>query len=363
MNINHLSLYNYRGYLKQDITFSPGVNLFIGLNGSGKTNLLEAIYFLSLAKSYKTDDVNLIKFNQDFARIQLDFFAKDKSQNIKIIITKNKKKIILNGHEIQRLSHYIGQINVVSFLPEDMQLIKGPPKHRRYFIDSMIGQMDKNYLIELSHYKKILKERNELIKKLSEQPKPDMTLLDIYTEQLAISAENMMVFRKQFVNQINQYLQSIHPYLSSQPQPFMYKYLPSIEGGVEKALKDQYRKDLFSRTTTSGPHRDDYQFLIENLDAKDLASQGEQRIMILALLLAITKIIHNKKSEPPILLLDDVFSELDGLRQNKLIHYLNESNLQTIITTTTTNHIEKKILDNSSIFNVKDHFIRRHKHE
>lgn len=363
MNINHLSLQNYRGYLKQDIAFGKGVNILIGQNGSGKTNLLEAIYFLSLAKSYKTDDVNLIKFNQDFSRIQIDFMAKEKRQNIQMIITKNKKKIILNGHEIQRLSHYIGQINVVSFLPEDMQLIKGPPKHRRYFIDAMIGQMDKNYLIELSRYKKILKERNELIKKLSEDSKPDMTLLDIYTEQLSQSASNMMAFRQQFVRSINDHLKTIHPYLSDQTQLFTFQYLPSITGAVEKTLKDQYRKDLFAKTTTSGPHRDDYSFLIEKLDAKDLASQGQQRVMILALLLSITKIIQATKKEPPIVLLDDVFSELDAIRQNKLINYLNQSHLQTIITTTTTDHIEKNILDNSNIYYVKDHFIRRHKHE
>lgn len=363
MNINRLALYNYRGYHKQEISLSQGVNLFIGHNGSGKTNLLEAIYFLSLAKSYKTDDVNLIKFNQDFSRIQTLFVSKNKSQEIKMIITKNKKKIMLNGHEIEKLSDYIGEMNVVSFLPEDMQLIKGPPRHRRYFMDSMIGQIDKNYLIELSQYKKTLKERNELIKKLSETKQPDMTLLDIYTEQLSQSAEKMMAFRHRFVSSINQHLNEIHPYLSDKNQAFKFQYLPSITENVEKTLKEQYRKDLFSRTTTSGPHRDDYQFTIDTVDAKDLASQGEQRVMILALLLSITEIIKKIKKEPPILLLDDVFSELDTVRQNKLIHFLNQSLLQSIITTTSTDHIEKKILDDARIFYVKDHFIRRHKHE
>jgi DNA replication and repair protein RecF len=363
MKIKKLSLRNYRGYQSQEIDFGEGVHLFIGQNGSGKTNLLEAIYFLSLAKSYKTDDENLIRFNQDFSRIDAHYDSKDKGQKIRIIITKNKKKIILNGHEIQRLSDYIGQFNVVSFLPEDMQLIKGPPRHRRYFIDSMIGQMDKNYLIELSQYKKILKERNETIKTLSEHPNPDMTLLDIYTEQLAESANNLMFFRKRFIDDLNHHIKTIHPYLSNQDNQFKFIYLPSIQSHVEKTLKEQYRKDLFSKTTTSGPHRDDYQFKINGSDAKDLASQGEQRIMILSLLLSITKIIYAVKKEQPILLLDDVFSELDALRQNKLIHFLNQSNLQTIITTTTTDHIENNILNDSNLYNVKNHFIRRHKHE
>jgi len=363
MKINHLSLYNYRGYHQQDIAFGKGVNLFIGHNGSGKTNLLEAIYFLSLAKSYKTDDAFLIKFNEDFARIQADFTASQKKQMLQMVITKNKKKIILNGQEIQRLSHYIGRVNVVSFLPEDMELIKGPPKKRRYMIDAMIGQMDRNYLIELSHYKKRLKERNELIKKLSADPKPDMTLLDIYTEQLAISAENLIAKRIQFVEQINDHLREIHPYLSNNGPLVTFTYLPTITSHVEETLKHQYQKDLFNKTTTSGPHRDDYQFIITNLDAKDLASQGEQRVIILSIFLAIAKIMTTAKQEPPIILLDDVFSELDGLRQNRLIHYLNQSDLQTIITTTSSNHIESNILDRSTIYSVKDHFIRRHKHE
>jgi len=363
MKINHLSLYNYRGYHKQDIAFSKGVNLFIGNNGSGKTNLLEAIYFLALAKSYKTEDANLIREGHDFARIQTSVASKEKQHHIKIVISKTKKKIILNGHEIHKLSDYIGQVNVISFLPEDMNLIKGPPRNRRYFIDSIIGQMDKNYLIELSNYKKQLKQRNELIKQLAEDKKPDMTLLDIYTEQLAESAEKILHFRQKFVHQINHYLKSIYPYLSDQNTLYSFDYLPSIDQDLEQTLKANYRKDLFSRTTTSGPHRDDYGFFMSDKDAKDMASQGEQRVMLLALLLAVTEIINQTKKQPPILLLDDVFSELDALRQNKLIQHLNQSNCQTIITTTTTNHIQQHILDDSRIFTVKNHYIRRNNHE
>ncbi|QWC00030.1 DNA replication/repair protein RecF [Mycoplasmatota bacterium] len=363
MKLNQLSLYNYRGYNKQDIAFGKGVNLFIGDNGSGKTNLLEAIYFLSLAKSYKTEDSNLIKFNQDFSRILTTVDLIDKSYDIKIILSKNKKKIILDGREIQKLSDYIGQVNVVSFLPEDMNLIKGPPKNRRYFIDSIIGQMDRNYLIELSNYKSFLKQRNDLIKKLSEDKNPDMTLLDIYTEQLAKAGEKIISYRNNFINKINLELKSIYPYLANNPYLFEFKYLPSIDSSLEGTLKENYRKDLFVRTTTSGPHRDDYGFLMDDIDAKDIASQGEQRIMILSSLLAVTEIIFHYKKQRPILLLDDVFSELDTTRQNKLIHFLNKSHLQTIITTTTTTNINQEILDDAKIFNVKNHFIRGNKHE
>jgi DNA replication and repair protein RecF len=363
MKINYLSLYNYRGYHKQDIAFGKGVNLLIGNNGSGKTNLLEAIYFLSLAKSYKTEDANLIKFNQDFARIQA-FIQKDKGQDeIKIIISKNKKKIILKGHEMNKLSDYIGHINVVSFLPEDMNLIKGPPRDRRYFIDSIIGQMDKNYLIELLTYKNHLKQRNELIKQLSEERNPDMTLLDIYTEQLALSADKIIQYRRQFIQEINHHLKRIYPFLANHKAVFNFQYLPTIEGQTEKTFKENYRKDLLYKTTGLGPHRDDYAFEINAIDAKDTASQGEQRIMILSAILAVTEIINHKKNETPILLLDDVFSELDALRQNKLIKFLNQTDLQTIITTTSTNHIQEHILNESTKFYVKDHYLGGNKHE
>jgi DNA replication and repair protein RecF len=363
MKINQLSLYNYRGYNKQDIAFSKGVNLFIGDNGSGKTNLLEAIYFLSLAKSYKTDDANLIKFNEDFSRILTTVDQSKHTLKIKIILSKNKKKIILDGREIQKLSDYIGQVNVVSFLPEDMNLIKGPPKDRRYFINSIIGQMDRNYLIELSNYKMCLKQRNDLIKKLSEEKKPDMTLLDIYTEQLAQAGEKIIAYRQKFITNMNLELKTIYPYLANNRYSFEFKYKPSIDGLLESVLKENYRKDLFIRTTSSGPHRDDYGFYMNDIDAKDMASQGEQRIMILSSLLAVTEIIYEYKHQRPILLLDDVFSELDTTRQNKLIHFLNQSDLQTIITTTSTTNINQEVLDDAKIFNVKNHFIRGNKHE
>lgn len=363
MKINFLSLQNHRGYHQQDIAFSKGVNLLIGNNGSGKTNLLEAIYFLALAKSYKTNDENLIRFDQDFSRINASIELNKEQYKIKVIISKNKKKITLNDREIIKLSDYIGKVNVVSFLPEDMSLIKGPPRNRRYFIDAMIGQMDKNYLDELTSYKNQLKQRNELIKKLSQQNDPDMTLLDIYTEQLAKSAEKIIQYRKNFIQEMNVELNKIYPYLSNHQYDFVFEYLPSIEDHVEERLKENYKKDTFYKTTTSGPHRDDYLYQINQLDAKDIASQGEQRVLILSQMLAITNIFYKRKNETPILLLDDVFSELDQMRQNKLISFLNQSRLQTIITTTSTNSIEKHILDESKIFYVKNHLIRRNKHE
>ncbi|MFA7075179.1 MAG: DNA replication/repair protein RecF [Candidatus Izemoplasmatales bacterium] len=360
MIINTVTLFNYRGYKKADINFGKGVNFFTGNNGSGKTNLLEAIYFLALAKSYKTADASTIKTDSDFARISATITA-DKEFKTKIVISKLGKKISINNKEIDKLSDYIGKIKVLAFLPEDMDLIKGPPKNRRYFIDMIIGQFDKNYLIELGNYKNILKQRNELLKMLSENHSKDYTLLDIYTEQLASSAEKVVNYRIHFVEKINKELIQMYHYLAANDKRIFFKYNPMIEQDILKQLKDKYQKDIFFRTTSVGPHRDDYDFFINDIYAKDFASQGEQRIIILAIIMSISNIIIQEKNIKPILLLDDVFSELDYLRQNQLVKYLNSTNIQSIITTTNIKDINSSFLINSKIFNVKNHFIREDK--
>jgi len=357
MIINNISLYNYRGYKKSEINLGKNTNFFIGNNGSGKTNLLEAIYFLALAKSYKNNDVATIKVDSDFNRITADLTA-DKKFTVKIINSKNGKKIVVNNSEVDKLSDYLGKVKILAFLPEDMDLIKGPPKNHRFFIDMTIGQIDKNYLIELTNYKMILKNRNETLKQISEKKSRDYTLLDIYTEQLAISAEIIINLRKKFVNAINVELIQMHHYLSANNKEVFFKYNPVIEKNVLVEFKQRYDKDLLFRSTTVGPHRDDYDFFIDREFAKDFASQGEQRVIILAIILSISNILIKEKNLKPILLLDDVFSELDYLRQNQLVKYLNSTEVQSIITTTNIKEINANFLSNSKIFKVKNHTIK-----
>ncbi|MCK5732379.1 MAG: DNA replication/repair protein RecF, partial [Tenericutes bacterium] len=347
MKVKELLLYNFRNYENQNVVFSEGVNLFVGNNGSGKTNLLEAIYFLSLAKSYKTNDINVIKHNSEFSRISAITQTQTRNLNLKIIISSKGKRTLVNNQEIRKLSDYIGTINVISFLPEDLMIIKGSPKDRRYFIDLAYGQIDRTYLNELTNYRALLKQRNELLKKLSDENNPDITLLDIITEQLSESIELIVSFRKSFVDKINLFLQKMYRFLSDKDTSFVFKYNPSVSSNIETILKSKYRNDLYMKTTNLGPHRDDYEFLIDNLTVKDNSSQGEQRIMILALILAIADIIKDKINERPIFLLDDVFSELDSKRQNKLIKYLLKLEAQAIITTTNLENIQEIILKES----------------
>jgi DNA replication and repair protein RecF len=358
MKINNLSLYNFRNYNKLEIAFSKGVNIFVGDNGSGKTNLLEAIYFLSLAKSYKTSDINVLRYDQEFAKISAVGIKGDRKINLKVVVSKLGKKTLVNNNEIRRLSDYIGTINVLSFLPEDLMIIKGSPKDRRYFIDMVYGQIDRQYLNELSNYRVLLKQRNELLKSLAETDNTDYTLLDVITEQLAGSIEIVNGFRKSFVEKVNNSLKKMYRFLSEKDEDFIFKYLPSIDENIEAVLKSKYRSDIYLRTTNYGPHRDDYDFVIGELPAKDNASQGEQRVMVLALMLAISDIIYEKYNERPIFLLDDVFSELDSIRQNKLIKYLLKLEAQAIITTTNLENIQETILKDSTIFRVQKGSIR-----
>ena len=198
MKIEKVTLTNFRNYSKQTMDLGSGIHFIIGANGEGKTNFLEALYVLALAKSYKADDVDLIRYGEDFAKIQAIIDSKERKTDLTMIVTEIGKKAIYNGHEVKRLSEYIGNLNVVSFLPEDTNLVKGSPRDRRYYIDVFLGQIDRNYLDDLSKYKYILKQRNELLKKMAESGNNDYTLLDVITEQLADQADRISKRRQLF---------------------------------------------------------------------------------------------------------------------------------------------------------------------
>lgn len=226
MKLDRISLYNFRNYHKQEVQLNKGVNFFVGQNGSGKTNLLEAIYFLAFAKSYKTTESNLIRYQHPFARIQATAQDNLRSYTLKLIVSETGKRALINDVEIKKLSDYIGSINVLSFLPEDLAIIKGSPRDRRYYIDLIYGQMDRHYLNELTNYKGLLKQRNELLKRLSESQKPDLVLLDVITEQLSASAKQIVEFRTRFVERINMSLKTMYQFLSDKTETFRIRISP-----------------------------------------------------------------------------------------------------------------------------------------
>ncbi len=359
MKIEKVTLTNFRNYQKQTLNLGSGIHFIIGANGEGKTNFLEAIYVLALAKSYKVEDSELIKYGEDFARIQATIVASERKSELTMIVTEIGKKAMSNENEIKRLSDYIGNLNIVSFLPEDTTLIKGSPRDRRYYIDVFLGQIDKNYLNDLSKYKHILKQRNELLKKMSDANDKEYTLLDVITEQLAEQADKIIHRRRVFQKEINVLMQKMYQKLSNKKEVFVIEYMPSILAEDTSAfLKTKYRQDLMQKATGFGPHRDDYDFMIDQYFAKNHASQGEQRMMVLALNMGLAEMVYLIKGERPVFLLDDVFSELDTMRQNKLLEYLASSQMQAIITSTNLNEIKESIKKQAKIFRVSNGYIK-----
>lgn len=358
MKIQQIHLTDYRNYAKQSLSLGTGLNFLLGLNGEGKTNFLEAVYVLGLSKSYRSEDIDLIRFQSDFTKIKANILMKNGQQEMQIIISELGKKVMINNQEVKKLSDYVGNMTVVLFAPEDLNLVKGSPVGRRYFFDIILGQNDKTYLKDLSDFKYILKQRNELLKQLQQNNYKDDTLLDVLTEQLAMAMEKIIDARKLFIECIAQKASENYQFLTTKNETFKLTYLPSIEKNVLETLKSRYKSDIFSGTTNYGPHRDDYDFLIEDKTAKGLASQGEQRLIILAIDLALIDYIFNDKNDKPIFLLDDVLSELDVDKQNRLLKYLLSSGVQAIITATGVLEINQEILKQSKVFRVVKGYIK-----
>ncbi|MFA5289640.1 MAG: DNA replication/repair protein RecF [Candidatus Izemoplasmatales bacterium] len=359
MKIDKITLTKFRNYRKQSLELGLGINFIIGPNGAGKTNFLESVYVLALAKSYKVADSDLIHYGSEYAKIHAAISLGGSANQLSLVITELGKKALLNGVEIKRLSDYIGKLNVVSFLPEDLNLIKGAPRDRRYYFDVFLGQIDRDYLDELSQYKHLLKQRNELLKHISEAKHPDIDLLDVITEQFVESSQRISHRRKTFIERMNGLLETTYRYLSQKDEHALLAFAPSIE--TQDALsivKSKYRQDLLQKTTTIGAHRDDYLFQLEHYPARVHASQGEQRTFILALILALGETIYNTKKEWPVFLLDDVFSELDQSRQNRLMEYLMQKKAQTIVTATGTQEIRKYVIQQAKLFSVNEGTIK-----
>lgn len=361
MNLKKISLTNFRNYEKDTVELGQGIHFIIGPNGVGKTNLLESIYVLALAKSYKTSDQVLIRHLHDFAKVDASILSHSRLFDLTMIISSDGKNAMVNKTSQKRLSDYIGRLQIVSFLPEDMNIIKGSPKERRYFFDIYMGQMDKNYINDLGNYKYVLRQRNELLKKMAQTNQKDDLLLDVITEQLAAAAIPVVKRRKRFVEEINSFLHKQYHLFSSKNEYYKIKYVPSLEEDIEQVLKSKYRSDKMSNTTNFGPHRDDYDFYLNDEFAKNYASGGEQRILILTLDMALAEMMKERDGEYPVILLDDVFSELDFEKQNKLIQYLLKMKAQAIITTTSLHELNQDALRDVKVFSVTDGHIKEEK--
>ncbi|WP_058300546.1 DNA replication/repair protein RecF [Gorillibacterium timonense] len=364
MFLKKLSLSHYRNYEQLTLEVKSGVNLFVGPNAQGKTNLLEAIYVLALTKSHRThQDRELIGWNREEASLYGEVDKKYGPVNLSLTLSKQGKKARVNGLEQRRLSEFIGSFNVVMFAPEDLEIVKGAPGIRRRFLDMEIGQVYPSYLYESMQYQKVLAQRNNFLKQVEFGKGVDEALLSIWDEQLARHGTKIMKKRQSFIEKLQVWAERIHSGITAGLEELKIQYKPSFAGAEEEEsiLFDNFmvqlnkvrNQDLRRGTTLIGPHRDDMVFSINGKEAHVFGSQGQQRTTALSLKLAELELIREEAGEYPILLLDDVLSELDQNRQTQLIETFQDK-VQTFITTTGTESIDVSKLRDAAVFRVKN---------
>lgn len=335
MIINSIKLKNFRTYKDKEFTLSPGTNIFFGNNAQGKTNILEAIYVCALGKSFRTrKDAELIRFGNEFGGVEVNFKDKYREKNINFLVSsKSKKQIKINGIKQQKISDLFGNLLVVLFSPEDMFFVKGDPCERRKNFDMLISQLSPSYMHILQEYYKVLEQRNQLIK--NNEKKIDKVELCIWDEKLAELNIKIRDIREKYICKLQPIFSKYHNEISEQKENVVLKYKTQIKGNKEdvlKLIKDRCILDFRRGFTSVGIHRDDYIFEINDLNFGLFGSQGQIRTAILSLKLAEKDLIYEEKDEMPILLLDDVMSELDEKRRKYLYEKL--KNAQVLITCT-----------------------------
>ncbi len=354
MIIKSIELSNFRNYETLHLRLDKGTNIFFGDNAQGKTNILESAYLSATTKSHRgSKDKELIRFNNNEAHIRTELIKKGNPYRIDIHLKKNHSKgIALNQIPIKKASELYGIINMVFFSPEDLNIIKNGPAARRRFIDGELSQLDKIYMTNLSKYNKILMQRNKLLKEIYFNPQLKDTL-DIWDMQLVNCGNEIIKRRKEFIYRLGEVLSKIHNNISGNKEKLEIFYEEDVtcEQFEEKLLKNQ-SKDLKFQQTSVGPHRDDISFAINGIDVRKYGSQGQQRTVALSLKLAEIKLVEECVNDTPILLLDDVLSELDSNRQNYLLNSI--SNIQTLITCTGVEEFVRNRFEINKIFKVSD---------
>lgn len=359
MRLNSLQLINFRNYDNLHLEFNEKVNLLVGRNGQGKTNIVESIYMLAFGKSFRTNkDKEIIKFNNENLYVGGSFSKNYTNGLVEIGISKNKKGIKVNKIHIQKIYELLGNLNVVIFSPEDLRLVKEGPKERRLFIDKEISQIMPKYYNYLTNYNKVLFQRNKLLK----SKQLDKTLLEVYDENLVRYGSYIYILRRDFIKKISKIANNTHKNLTDNIENLSITYKNQIDINDEdtvdtvyakflEKLKSSKEQDIETKTTKYGLHKDDLNIFINDLDIRLYGSQGQQRTASISLKLSEIELIKNEIGEYPVLILDDVFSELDETRQKLLINNL--SVVQMFITTAEVSH--KNIFDKSktTIFNIE----------
>lgn len=364
MYIEQLALKDYRNYENLSVEFENKVNVILGENAQGKTNVMESIYVLAMVKSHRTsNDKDLIRWDQDYAKIEGRVKKQFGPLPLQLVISKKGKKAKCNHIEQRKLSQYVGNMNVVMFAPEDLNLVKGSPQVRRRFIDMEIGQVSSIYLHDMSQYQKILQQRNHYLKLMQLKKQTDQTMLEILTEQFIQMAVKIISKRFEFLHLLEKWAQPIHKGISRDLESLKIEYKPSVDvlegqdlSKMKTSFEEKFNKvktrEIERGTTLFGPHRDDLLFFVNGRDVQTFGSQGQQRTTALSVKLAEIELIHSEIGEYPILLLDDVLSELDDYRQSHLLNTI-QGKIQTFVTTTSVGGIHHQTLREASTFQVE----------
>lgn len=359
MIIESLELKNYRNYQSLKVNLSPGTNIFFGDNGQGKTNILESIFLASTSKSYRlARDKDLIHFDYDEAHIKMEVRKRNVPYRIDMHLKKNKSKgIAIDEIPIHKASELFGIANIVSFSPEDLGLIKDGPAIRRRFMDLELCQLDKVYLYNITRYNKTINQRNKLLKDIIYKPSLIDTL-SVWDEELIKYGIKIIEIRKKFIEELKDIIINIHHQLSGGVEKLRIEYDANVTSeNFKDSLSRMRESELRQHVTLAGPHRDDIRFMIDDKDIRKFGSQGQQRTAALALKLSEIELVRKKIDDDPILLLDDVLSELDSKRQNYLLNLLSDT--QNIITCTGLDDFVNNRFHIDELFHVVDGTVKR----
>jgi len=362
--LNNLQIEHYRNLEMVELSLDSQIVLFVGQNAQGKTNLLESIYVLAMAKSHRTNkDRELIAWDQEFSRLRAHVEKKHGPLSLEIQLTKKGKKAKINGLEQRKLSNYIGALNVVMFAPEDLDIVKGNPSVRRRFIDMEIGQVSPVYLHLLSQYQKLIQQRNQALKEGYGD------LLDVYNMQMAELSAKILSKRMAFIDKLQIWANEIHGEITSGKEQLTLQYQSTFI--YEKEMSEQEaihfifqylqsirEKELLRGMSLAGPHRDDLYFSINGKSVQQYGSQGQQRTTALSLKLAEIELIYQEVGEYPLLLLDDVLSELDEYRQSHLLSGI-KNRVQTFVTSTGVEGLNHDTLKQASLYRVDHGKVKR----
>ena len=367
MYLKNIELTNFRNYKHIKVSFNKGINIIYGKNAQGKTNLLESIYLLGLTNSHRSIlDNSLINNGNLFLKVKGNL-KKDKIGNdLEVYIDERKKILRLDNSVINKVSDYISNMNIIIFTPDDLELIKGSPQIRRKFLNVELSQLYSNYYVLLNEYEKLLKIRNEYLKNVYKTHKLDDNYFDIITSYLVDKAIVIYKMRQKFVDKFNLFCQDIYKDITNYTG-FRIIYKKSIDvdifdNNVKQIMLEKFKekRDIEIKLTSTiyGPHRDDLEFYLNDINLKFYGSQGQQRLAVLALKLSEIEIFKKYKDSVPILLLDDIFSEIDKNKRANLLKYINKD-IQTIITTTEVDNIDEKFLKKAKLFYIDDGKIKK----